>query len=241
MPKLLPALLTALLLPLTAVHAAPAELTMLAPLESTMPLARYEHGQLAGGIIKDIGDALAQRLGRRAGYISVFVGGVQPALSSGRADLMCHVLPAWIDGNYLWTEPVFQDAEIIAGYGAAPHLHSLKDLRGKRVGTVAGYRYPRIEQVLGQRFNRVDAPSMEHNLQSAMRGAVPYAIISEVTLAYLKRSDASLALRPELVFAAFKTQCAVSRSGRVSLADVAQALDAMSRDGSIDQILARYR
>jgi len=240
MPKLLPALLTALLLPL-AVPAAAAELTMLAPLESTMPLARYEHGQLAGGIIKDIGDALAQRLGRRANYLSVFGAGVQAALSSGRADLMCHVLPAWIDGDYLWTEPMFQDAEIIAGYGTAPHLRSLKDLRGKRVGTVAGYRYPRIEQVLGQRFNRVDAPSMEHNLQSAMKGAVPYAIVSEVTLAYLKRSDARLALRPELVFAAFKTQCAVSRSGRATLADVAQALDAMSKDGSIDQILARYR
>jgi ABC-type amino acid transport substrate-binding protein len=136
---------------------------------------------------------------------------------------------------------MFPDAEMLVGYGNAPHLRSLKDLKDKRVGTVAGYRYPRVEQVLGKRFNRVDAPSMEHNLQSVMKGAVPYTIISEATLAYLKRSDASLPLRPELVFAAFKTQCAVSRNSRVPLAEVSQALDAMSKDGSIDQILARYR
>ena len=243
MPNALPALLTALLLllPPAAAPAAPAELVLLAPLESTMPLARFEHGALAGGIVKDMGDALAQRLGRRASYFGSGTAGVKAALSSGRADVMCHVLPAWIDGDYLWTAPMFPDAEMVVGYGDAPHLRSLKDLKDKRVGTVAGYRYPRVEQVLGKRFARVDAPSMEHNLQSVMKGAVPYTIISEATLAYLKRSDAGLPLRPELVFAAFKTQCAVSRNSRVPLAEISQALDAMRKDGSIDQILARYR
>jgi ABC-type amino acid transport substrate-binding protein len=239
--KFLPALLIALLLPPAAARAAPAELVLLTPLESTLPLARFEQGQLAGGIIKDIGDALAQRMGRRASYVGSGTAGVKQMLSSGRADIMCHVLPAWIDGDYLWTEPLFPDAEMVAGYGNAPHLRSLKDLKDKRVGTVAGYRYPRVEQVLGKRFARVDAPSMEHNLQSVLKGEVPYTIISEATLAYLKRSDAGLPLRPELVFAAFKTQCAVSRNSRVPLAEITQALDAMSKDGSIDQILARYR
>ncbi|MFS2005399.1 substrate-binding periplasmic protein [Duganella sp. CT11-25] len=233
-------LLTALL-PLAAAQGAPAELVLLAPLESTMPMVRFEHGVLAGGILKDMGDALAQRMGRRASYLNAGTDAVQPLLTSGRADAMCHVLPLWIDGDYLWTEPLFPDAEMVVGYGNAPHLHSLKDLRDKRVGTVAGYRYPRVEQVLGKRFARVDAPSMEHNLQSVVKGAVPYTIISEATLAYLKRSDASLPLRPELVFAAFKTQCAVSRNSKVPFADVTRALDAMLKDGSIDQILARYR
>jgi polar amino acid transport system substrate-binding protein len=41
---------------------------LVAPLESTMPMVRFEHGLLAGGILKDVGDALAGRLGRRASY-----------------------------------------------------------------------------------------------------------------------------------------------------------------------------
>jgi ABC-type amino acid transport substrate-binding protein len=245
MPKRLSVVLHTLLLSAAllapAAGAAPGELVLLAPLESTMPMVRFEHGVLAGGILKDMGDALAQRLGRRATYLNAGTDAVRPLLTDGRADAMCHVLPLWIDGDYLWTAPLFPDAEMVVGYGDAPHLRSLKDLRDKRVGTVAGYRYPRVEQVLGKRFARVDAASMEHNLQSVIKGAVPYTIISEATLAYLKRSDASLPLRPELVFAAFKTQCAVSRSSKVPFADLTRALDAMSRDGSIDQILARYR
>jgi ABC-type amino acid transport substrate-binding protein len=236
---LLTLLLTAV--PAPAASAAPAELVLLAPLESTMPMVRFEHGVLAGGILKDMGDALARRLGRHASYLNAGTDTVQPLLTSGRADAMCHVLPLWIDGDYQWTKPLFPDAEMVVGYGDAPHLRSLKDLRDKRVGTVAGYRYPRVEQVLGRHFARVDAPSMEHNLQSVVKGAVPYTIISEATLAYLRRSDASLPLRPELVFAAFKTQCAVSRNSKVPFADVTRALDAMLKDGSIDQILARYR
>lgn len=247
MPKRLPVPITALLtmllttLPWAVASAAPAELVLVAPLESTMPMVRFEHGVLAGGILKDVGDALAGRLGRRASYLSADTDAVKLLLTSGRADVMCHVLPMWIDGDYLWTSPMFPDAEMVVGYGNAPHLHSLKDLRDKPVGTVTGYRYPRVEQVLGKRFSRVDAPSMEHNLQSVTRGEVPYTIISEATLAYMKRADASLPLRPELVFAAFKTQCAVSRSSKVPFADVTRALDDMRKDGSIDQILARYR
>lgn len=238
-PTLLLTLLTSA--PSPAVAGAPGELVLLAPLESTMPMVRFEQGVLTGGIVKDMGDALAARLGRRASYVAAGTEAVQPLLTSGRADAMCHVLPLWIDGDYQWTEPLFPDAEMVVGYGDAPHLRSLKDLRDKRVGTVAGYRYPRVEQVLGKRFARVDAPSMEHNLQSLMKGAVPYTIISEATLAYLKRADAGLPLRPELVFAAFKTQCAFSRHSKVPFADVTRALDAMRKDGSIDQILARYR
>ena len=62
------ALLTAVLLaspPLAApALAATPDLVMLTPQESTMPMARFEQGALSGGMLKDVGDALAQRLGR---------------------------------------------------------------------------------------------------------------------------------------------------------------------------------
>jgi ABC-type amino acid transport substrate-binding protein len=243
MSKPVPLLLTALLaaLPPLAAHAAPGELVMLAPLDQTMPIVRYQNGALAGGILKDLGDALAQRLGRRAVYLSVDVPSVAPALTSGRADAMCYVLPFWIDGDYDWSVPLLPDSEMVVGHADAPPLRSLKDLRNKPIGTVAGYRYPRVEQVLGKRFARTDAASMELNVQRMIDGKAQYTMIGETTLLYQQRIHPELRVRPELVFASFKAQCAFSRKSQVPFAEASRIIDAMLKDGSIDQILARYR
>ena len=64
------ALALALSSPLGAT-AAPDALLMIAPLNQTMPLASFDAGKLDGGIIKDLGDAIARRAGRRASYLSV--------------------------------------------------------------------------------------------------------------------------------------------------------------------------
>ncbi|MES2346144.1 MAG: transporter substrate-binding domain-containing protein [Pseudomonadota bacterium] len=243
MPKpvlpLLTVLLAALLPP--AVHAAPGELVMLAPLDQTMPIVRFQNGALAGGIIKDLGDALAQRLGRRAVYISVDVPSVTPALSGGRADAMCYVLPFWIDGDYDWSTPLLPDNEMVVGLVDAPPLRSLKDLKDKPIGTVAGYRYPRVERVLGKRFARTDSASMELNVQRMVEGKAQYTMVGEATLLYQQRIHPGLKVRPELVFSSFKAQCAFSRKSQVPFAEANRVIDAMLKDGSIDQILARYR
>lgn len=234
----LPALL--LLFPCAALAVQP-ELVMVAPTDQAMPIVRFQDGVLAGGILKDVGDLLAQRLGRRAVYVNAAPDGVMPALAGGKADAMCYVMPGWIDGDYQWSGPLIPDAEMIVASAAAPRLRSLKDLRGQPVGTVAGYRYPRIERVLGAHLRRVDAETMEQNFRQIAEGRVNYTILGENTLAYRLRTDPTLKLRPELVFATFKTQCAFSRRTRVPFADAARAIEAMGKDGSVEQILARYR
>jgi ABC-type amino acid transport substrate-binding protein len=232
-------LLLAALMPVA--HAAPGELVMLAPLDQTMPIVRFQNGVLSGGILKDLGDALAQRLGRRAVYISVDVPSVTPALAGGRADAMCYVLPFWIDGDYDWSTPLLPDNEMVVGLVDAPPLRSLKDLKDKPIGTVAGYRYPRVERVLGKRFARTDSASMELNVQRMVEGKAQYTMVGETTLLYQQRIHPGLKVRPELVFSSFKAQCAFSRKSQVPFAEANRVIDAMLKDGSIDQILARYR
>jgi ABC-type amino acid transport substrate-binding protein len=221
--------------------AGPGELVMLAPVDQAMPIARFQNGAVAGGIVKDFGDVLAQRLGRRAVYVNADVPEVTPMLSSGRADGMCYVLPFWIDGDYDWSAPLFPDAEMLAARSDMPHLRSLKDLRDKQVGTVAGYRYHRVEQVLGDRFRRVDAANMEANIQQMVSGKVPYTMISEATLNYQHRLNRGMKVRADLVFSAYKAQCAFSQKSQVPFTEISRAIDTLIKDGSIDQILARYR
>ena len=234
----------AIILPLcapTTAHAAPGEFVMIAPLDQAMPIVRIENGVLTGGILKDLGDAIARRLGRRAAYLSVDFTGVKPALTSGRADGMCYVMPFWIDGDYHWSTPLLPDTEMVVARGDAPPIGSLRALGNKPVGTVANYRYPRIEQVLGKHFVRVDSGTMEQNIQQILDGKAQYAVIGESTLTYLQRQHPALHLRPELVFINFKAQCAFSRKSSVPFARVNSVIEAMLNDGTVDQILARYR
>ena len=225
----------------TTVHAAPGEFVMIAPLDQTMPIVRIENGVLTGGILKDLGDAIAKRLGRRPVYVSADYTEVKSTLTSGRADGMCYVMPFWIDGDYHWSTPLLPDTEMVVASGDAPAIGSLRGLGNKPVGTVAGYRYPRVEQVLGKRFLRVDSATMEQNIQQILAGKTQYAVIGESTLNYLQRQYPELHLRPELVFINFKAQCAFSRKSHVPFAQVNSAIEAMLNDGTVDQILARYR
>ena len=214
---------------------------MLAPLDQSMPIVRFQNGAISGGIVKDVGDALAQRLGRRPVYLNADSPDVTPAPSSGRADGMCYLLPFWIDGDYNWTPPMLPDAEMIAARSDMPHLRSLKDLKDKPVGTVVGYRYPRVQQVLGNRFKRVDAPNMDQNIQQMMAGTVPYTMISEATLNYQHRINPDLQVRADLVFSSYKAQCAFSQKSASPFDEVSRAIDELIKDGAIDQIMARYR
>ncbi|MFA9216178.1 MAG: substrate-binding periplasmic protein [Sphingomonadaceae bacterium] len=234
-------LYSALLWPWCAAPASSADLVLLAPTDQAMPLVRFQDGRLTGGILKDLGDAIAQRLGRHPVYLNVDVPGLPPALTSGRGDAVCYVMPFWIDGDYLWSSPLIPDAEMVVAQPAAAPIRSLKDLRNKPVGTVAGYRYPRVEQVLGKHFARTDAENIEKNLQQLQAGRVNYTIIGENTLAYLQRIHPGQQYRIDLVFSTFKAQCALSRKASVDPRDFNRAIDALIDDGSIDQILARYR
>ncbi|MYM75577.1 transporter substrate-binding domain-containing protein [Duganella sp. FT134W] len=236
--RLLPAALWTLC---AGAHAGSGELVMLAPTDQAMPIARFQNGAVAGGIVKDFGDMLAQRLGRRAVYVNADGPEVKPSLSSGRADGMCYVTPFWIDGDYHWSVTLFPDAEMIAARVDMPHVRSLKDLRDKPVGTVVGYRYQRVEQVLGQRFRRVDAPDMEANIQQMIAGKVPYTMISEATLNYQQRVNPGMKVRGDLVFSSYKAQCAFSQKSQVPFSDISRVIDTLIKDGSVDQILARYR
>lgn len=233
--------LLSVLFPLASAFAAEGELLMVAPLNQTLPLAHFEADKLSGGILKDLGDAIAQRMGRKAAYLSVAGDQVGAVLSKGKADGICYVRPFWIDGNFDWTRPVIPDAELIASVPDAPVVRSLLDLRDRPVGTVLSYRYPRVEQVLGLRFVRRDSATMEENLRRMMEGSVRHTIIGQATLAYQLKVNKSLKLRPDLMFASFTAQCAFSKRGNVSFSDVNNAVNTLIDDGSVEAILARYR
>ncbi|HEY0065010.1 MAG TPA: transporter substrate-binding domain-containing protein [Telluria sp.] len=231
----------ALLYSASAACAAEGTLRMIAPRNQTMPLAQFQNDHLSGGILKELGDAIAQRIGRRASYLSVAGDQVAAALASGQADGICYVRPFWIDGDFHWSRPVIPDAELVASLPDAPVVRSLLDLRDRPVGTVAGYRYPRVEQVLGLRFQRLDSRTMEDNLRKMTQGGARHTVLGRATLGYQRKVNQALKLRPDLVIASFTAQCAFSRRSEVPFAEIDQAINSLLDDGTVKAILGRYR
>jgi ABC-type amino acid transport substrate-binding protein len=236
--KLAAAILT--LLPLPALSA-PQELIFAAPMNHTMPFAQFNDGELTGGILKDIGIVLAERMGRKAKFVALPSKRVPVVLAKGEVDGLCFLIPGWIDVPLNWTRPAIPAAAAVAANSAYPVIHSLADLAGERTGTTLGYRYVELESVLGPKFIRDDAPSALHNLNKLAAGRNKYALIDLMTLEYFKKLDRNMPVRIDHVYLRFKASCAFARSSSVKIAEADRALGSMADDGTIDAIFARYR
>ncbi|WP_295992669.1 ABC transporter substrate-binding protein [Rugamonas sp.] len=223
------------------VAAEPPPLVFIAPTNHAMPMARFENGELSGGMLKDLGELIAQRLGRRPVFISRPSRRVSDTLSSGQADAVCYVLPNWLTGSYHWSQPLIANGGIVVARGDAPVLRTIADLADKPVGTITGYRYPEIEAALGSHFARDDAPTMEHNFRKLDIGRMQYALTEPATLSYRMRMDPQAHLRSDIVFNSFKAQCAFSLKSTLPFAQVDRAINGLVGDGSIQTLLDRYR
>jgi polar amino acid transport system substrate-binding protein len=222
-------------------HAAPRELVMLAPLNHTMPIARFAGSELTGGILKDIGEALAAKLGRSARFIAVPSRRVGMVLSSGAADGVCLVQPHWIDGDFRWSAELIPTGGAVLARSDAPPITHLDGLRGKKVGTVSGYRYRVIEPLLGIQFLRDDAPSAQHNLRKLLAGRTQYVLMELSSAAYQVKNDPTRSLRLDITYENDMARCAFSPRSAIPYAEIKRATDSIIAERGVEKIMARYR
>ncbi|WP_426319266.1 substrate-binding periplasmic protein [Pseudoduganella sp. R-43] len=112
------------------------ELVVLVDRAADMPMARIDNGRLADGVHKMLGEALARGTGRELRFLLLPRKRIARALQQGEADILCGYTPEWIEGDYLWTEPVFTAEEVLVTDARHPQPHSIADLRGQAIGTI---------------------------------------------------------------------------------------------------------
>lgn len=218
------------------------ELVVLVDRAADMPMSLVENGRLIDGVHKALGEMLAHGTGRELRFLLLPRKRIAKALQDGEADILCGYMPEWIEGDYLWTEPVFTAEEVLATDIRQPRPHSIADLRGQPIGTILGYQHPEIEEILGAGFVRDNSPNMETNLEKLARGRIHHILISRGALDYRQRLRAfPLKLHPPLTVASFETRCAVSRHGHLTLAEANRAIAAGVRDGTLARIMAEFR
>lgn len=205
-----------------------------------MPIADIRDGRVVGGMQKDLGEALAAQLGRKAEFIALPRRRIAEALDSGKADVLCMYLPIWLPGDFDWSQGFFPIVEVVISDRSVAQPHTLKDLAGQAVGTLLGYSYPEMEQALGAGFIREDAPSAEDNLRKMSVGRIHYASTTTSYLAYQIKTM-PLNLNAPLLAKAYHTQCAVSRHGHVMIGQLNQAITRIVKDGGLNLILAHYQ
>jgi polar amino acid transport system substrate-binding protein len=224
-----------------AAMAGPGELVFVAATNHNMPLSRFHDGELVDGILKDLGDSIAMRMGLHARYVSAPAKRVAEIVTSGRADGVCFVLPRWLPGSFNWSQPLIPDSGVLVSRVDAPPVRVLSDLANKPVGTVLGYSYSMIQSELGRAFVREDAPSMELNISKILHGRMQYAIMGRMNAEYLMHAYPQHKLRIDFEFDPFMAQCAFSPKSAIPFSDVQHAIDSLVADGSVERMMRRYR
>ncbi|MDR7296623.1 ABC-type amino acid transport substrate-binding protein [Pelomonas aquatica] len=224
-----------------AASAEPPVLRIVAPANQSMPMLRLEGHRPVDGVLKDLGELLAQRLGLSPVFIALPSKRAGPAVASGAADLLCYVKPEWLDVQVLWTQSFLSGTGIIAAGPNAPPVSRLHDLRDEPLGTVLGYRYPVIDQAFNQAIRREDVADAETNLRRLALGRLHFVVTDRAALAYYLKANPTAALREVLEVEHYQLGCALSPGKADLLQPLNKAIDRIQLDGSVAKLLGRYR
>ena len=225
----------------SAVFASPQEIVFIAPSNHTMPFVDIQRDKLMGGILMDVGEAIAARLNRTARFLVLPSKRIVPALNSAQADGLCYVAPGWIEGDHNWTKPIFHNQSEVIARLDQPKIVSLSELENVPVGTIFTYHYPDFEEILGSRFKRIDAMSMELNLRMLEARRMDFAIVEQITLDYLKKTNRWIDLHEVYRGPRYGAMCAFSKKSSIPFQEVQDAINKLEQDGTMAEILARYR
>jgi polar amino acid transport system substrate-binding protein len=227
---------------LIALPAKAADVTFLVDTGTEMPMARFQGWEMVGGIHYDVGMALAKAMGRTARFTTLPRQRMAGALEQGSADVVCGYVPQWFEGNFGWSQPFLPTVEVLLTNAAAQRPRALKEVAFQTIGTVHGYHYPELEKGLGADFIRENGPNTEASLRKLAVGRMSHVVTSEYIYYYRKKQgDLAIVVHPPLLIKRWATQCAISRKGSVSVAEVNSGIAAMLRAGTLDSIIARYR
>lgn len=204
--------------------------------------------QLSSGLSKELGEALARVLDTRAQFVVLSRNRVEPALQSGKIDLICNSNPAWFINadRYGWTRDFYPQIERVVTLQNHPRtIRSSDDLAALRLGVIRGYHYPALEPLWqNHTAERANHPHLDSSLKALGLGMVDAVISSELELAaWAKRNPQpgqQLRMQPWII-STLQTKCAVAPEGQYSVSALDHAIARLEKQGEIQRILQSYR
>ena len=209
-----------------------------------MPMIHIEHGQATGGVLYDLQQRLAEKVGRRAEMLVRPRLRIQQMLERGEIDVRCYVNPAWLSEShhqYIWSVPFMVQRDLLVS--RRKQQVQVSRMQGETIGTVLGFTYPGLDPLFASgQLQRDDARTQELALAKLQARRYDYAISNELTLQWFNRQQpAGDKLQPLQEVAADLVACIVRDEPDVPTMALLRALVQMKQAGEFEQILARYR
>jgi len=157
----------------------------------------------------------------------------------------------WVSGpeRYLWTDPVFLSSDVVISRKDAPVAYRAPgDLKGRTVGLVQGFKYPKLADLADSgAFTVVRAASVEELLLLLMRGKVDCAVANPTVAKWVLRNRGDIT-RQDVVFdrnSVNSAPCRFAFTGGDKWASFVarfnEELAAMKKDGRLAAILNHYQ
>jgi polar amino acid transport system substrate-binding protein len=210
----------------------------------TMPMVRIEHGQAVAGILVDLQQRMAAKIGRKAELLVMPRPRVQQALEIGDIDVRCYVNPSWINSghyHYIWSLPFMTQRDLLLGNYA--ETLQPEQLHNERLGTVLGFIYPPLDPLFASgQIQRDDARTQDQVLLKLGAKRYRYAMSNELSLHWFNRQqppEQRLHILSEV--ASDPIACIVRDAPDVPTMALLRAMVQMKQAGEFDALLARYR
>lgn len=204
------------------------------------PISVFAGERLTGGIVKDLGEAIALRLHRKAVFLPLPRNRLVTALKNGEVDAICYSRPEWLSLPLHWTTGLIPNSELLLRHGQSVSPFQMSDAAGATIGTVLSFRYPELETGLAGNYTRDDAPSMGANIRKFMAGRFQYVMIDRLSLNYAARLHPELHQSASLSLSTFVGACGFSLKSTIPFNEVERAVKSLLDDGTVKKILAHY-
>ncbi|WP_410499411.1 substrate-binding periplasmic protein [Chitinibacter sp. S2-10] len=177
------------------------------------PAIISNHGNLTGGMLLELGQALAQEAKQSVKYQLFPRKRLERMAGQGRFDYVCLLNPAWLPATMplRWGPAMLDESNVLLFRSGTHSPASIQEIYGETLSTVLGYRYSSLETLFQQgQLKRSDALTEEQLMRKVQAGREHYGIINRFSLRWFNRSlPAEQRLQEGLVINSASLHCAV--------------------------------
>ncbi|MGZ5278744.1 MAG: substrate-binding periplasmic protein [Pseudobdellovibrionaceae bacterium] len=201
--------------------------------------------KLAAGILKEVMDAIAEEMGKSPVYVTLPRKLVDAEAEKNKFDARCYVIESWVKDPklYNWSAVLFDIVNIVASPISVTPVRKIEDLKGHKVGTVLGYKYPKLESLFADStIGRSDSGTETSNIEKLIQNRVSYAIVEAAQFSWHLKSKARDKFDMKRFFEVerYPVKCALLKSSSVSVNDFKRAIEKLKRQGYFKTVLAKY-
>ncbi|XZG70336.1 substrate-binding periplasmic protein [Chitinibacteraceae bacterium HSL-7] len=209
------------------------------------PQVYMRNGQAEAGIFIDAIRYVARQLNADLRVVPAARKRLLEALERNQSDMVCHLNPRWLSQTYpdaRWTGPFIEQENVIVRAPAVPAGQlDLAHTNGQHIGTLLGYRYPRLEEAFDKHaLIRVEATDASALLANVALNRVAYAVANRFLIDSYNR-DAVTALEVDQTLDVQATYCLLAANPRLPAQHIRRALETLHSSGELRRIIARYR